>query len=144
MSDDADAHAFFPSLETEANTVHVAWYDSRLDLDGGTIDALDVWANTSTNSGASFAPDVRVSDVSWNPNAVSRFPVFCQAFIGDYLDVDLVAGRVATIWTDNRNVVNPLTPTECADFLPASTAEANQARLNSGALDQEAFTDVTP
>jgi hypothetical protein len=144
MSDDADAHAFFPSLETEGNTVHVAWYDSRLDLDGGTIDALDVFANTSTNSGASFAPDVRVSDVSWNPNAVSRFPVFCQAFIGDYLDVDLVGGRIATIWTDNRNVVNPLTPTECGGFLPASTAPANQARLNSGALDQEAFTDVTP
>jgi hypothetical protein len=144
MSDDADAHAFFPSLETEGNTVHVAWYDSRLDVEGGTIDALDVWANTSTNSGASFAPDVRVSDASWNPNAVSRFPVFCQAFIGDYLDVDLVAGRVATIWNDNRNVINPLTPTECTDFLPASTAEANQARLNSGALDQEAFTDVTP
>jgi hypothetical protein len=70
--------------------------------------------------------------------------VFCQAFMGDYLDIDAVAGRVATIWNDNRNVISPLTPTECRSFIGPSTDASIQSRLDSGALDQEAFVDVIP
>ena len=80
--------------------------------------------------------------MSFDPNAVSRFPVFCQAFIGDYLDLDAVGGTVAAIWTDYRNVVGPLSPSECADFIGCSTDPLIQGPLDSGALDQEAFTDV--
>jgi hypothetical protein len=141
---DASGHQFFPSLDTDGTSVHVDWYDSRLDPGGGTISALDVFYNRSTNSGASFAPDLRVTDVSHDPNAVSRFPVFCQAFIGDYLDLDAVAGRVATIWNDNRNVSSPLTPAECRSFIGRSTDASIQSRLDGGALDQEAFVDVIP
>ena len=118
------------------------WHDSRLD-DGGAISALDVFGNRSADAGSTFAPDQPISDVSSNPNAGSRFPVFCQAFIGDYLDMDAVGGRVATIWNDNRNVVSPLTPAECGDFIARSTDPSIQGRLDSGALDQEAFVDVT-
>jgi len=122
--------------------VHVVWYDGRLDPPGGGISALDVFYNRSTNSGGSFTVDERVTDVSFDPNSVSRFPVFCAAFIGDYIDVDAVGGRVAAIWTDNRNVVSPLTPAECQDFIGRSTDPSIQPRLDSGALDQEAFVDV--
>jgi hypothetical protein len=80
--------------------------------------------------------------VSFDPNAVSRFPVFCAAFIGDYIDVDAVDGRVAAIWTDNRNTVDPLTPAECRDYITRSTDPAIQADLDDGSLDQEAFVDV--
>jgi len=141
MGDVAAGHQFFPSLDTDGKAVHVAWNDSRLDA-GGTISALDVFYNRSANAGRSFAADERITDVSFDPNAVSRFPVFCQAFIGDYLDVDAVAGSVAAIWTDNRNATRPLSPAECRDFLPRSTEALLQPRLDSGALDQEAFTDV--
>ena len=141
MGDVAAGHQFFPSLDTDGAGVHVAWYDSRLDA-GGAISALDVFYNRSPDAGASFAPDERVTDVSFDPNAVSRFPVFCQAFIGDYLDLDVVAGTVAAIWNDNRNVSAPLSPTECGDFIGRSTDPLLQPRLDSGALDQEAFTDV--
>jgi hypothetical protein len=141
---DATGHQFFPSLDTDGNNVHVDWYDSQLDPAGGGISALDVFYNRSTNSGASFAPDQRVTDVSFDPNSVSRFPVFCQAFIGDYIDLDAVAGRIATIWTDNRNVSSPLTPTECRSFIGDSTNPTIQPRLDGGALDQEAFVDVIP
>ena len=137
----AAGHQFFPSLDTDGASVHVAWYDSRLDP-GGTISALDVFYNQSTDAGVTFAPDERVTDVSFDPNAVSRFPVFCAAFIGDYLDLDAVGGRVAAIWTDNRNVSDPLSPAECRDFIGRSTDPLIQPRLDSGALDQEAFTDV--
>jgi hypothetical protein len=141
MGDVAAGHQFFPSLDVDGNAVHVAWDDSRLDP-GGAIGALDVFYNRSADAGESFAADERVTDVSFDPNAVSRFPVFCQAFIGDYLDLDAVGGTVAAIWTDNRNVVEPLTPAECGDFIGGSTAALIQGRLDSGALDQEAFTDV--
>jgi hypothetical protein len=141
---DESGHQFFPSLDTDGTSVHVDWYDSRLDPGGGTITALDVFYNRSTNSGGSFAPDFRVTDVSHNPNQVSRFPVFCQAFIGDYLDLDAVGGRVATIWNDNRNVTSPLTPAECRSFIGRSTDPSIQPRLDSGALDQEAFVDIIP
>jgi hypothetical protein len=141
---DAVGHQFFPSLDTDGNNVHVDWYDSQLDPAGGGISALDVFYNRSTNSGVSFAPDQRITDVSFDPNAVSRFPVFCQAFIGDYIDLDAVAGRIATIWTDNRNVSSPLTPTECRSFIGDSTNPTIQPRLDGGALDQEAFVDVIP
>jgi len=143
MNDEATGHQFFPSLVTDGAAVHVVWYDSRLDTPaGGVISGLDVFYNRSTNAGASFETDVRITDHSFDPNQVSRFPVFCAAFIGDYIDIDAVRGQVAAIWTDNRNVVNPLTPAECQEFLPRSTDPAIQGRLDSGALDQEAFVDV--
>jgi len=144
MSNGAAGHQFFPSLDTDGSALHVAWYDSRLDSPaGGTINGLDVFYNQSTNSGTTFSPDERVTDASFDPNAVSRFPVFCAAFIGDYLDIDAVGGRVATIWNDNRNVVAPLSPAECRDFIARSTDPSIQSRLNSGALDLEAFVDIS-
>jgi len=142
MNDVATGHQFFPSLATAGNDVHVVWYDGRLDPPGGGISALDVFYNRSTNSGVVFAADERVTDMSFDPNSVSRFPVFCQAFIGDYIDVDAAGTTVAAIWTDNRTVVDPLTPAECADFASRSTDPAIQADLDDGSLDQEAFVDV--
>jgi hypothetical protein len=83
-----------------------------------------------------------MTDQSFDPNSVSRFPVFCAAFIGDYIDIDAVDGRVAAIWTDNREAVDPLTPAECTDYQTRSTDPAIQADLDDGSLDQEAFVDV--
>jgi hypothetical protein len=140
MNDVSAGQQFFPSLSTDVNNVHVAWYDGRNDP-VGTISALDVFYNRSTNSGGAFLADERVTDVSFDPNSVSRFPVFCAAFIGDYIDIDSVAGRVAAIWTDNRNATAPLSPAECRDFITRSTAPAIQPRLDGGALDQEAIVD---
>ena len=140
MNDVAAGHQFFPSLATEGKAVHVAWYDSRLDA-GGTINALDVFYNRSGNSGSSFAADRRITDASFDPNQVSRFPVFCQAFIGDYIDIDAAGGRVGVVWNDNRAVTNPLTPSECRNFIGTSTDPAIQSRLDGGALDLETFFD---
>ena len=143
MNDDPTGHQFFPSLVTDGDDVHVAWYDSRRNGTAGTtIDTLDVFYNHSSNAGVSFAPDVRMTDESFDPNAVSRFPVFCAAFIGDYIDIDAVDGTVASIWTDNRVVDDPLTPAECADYQARSTDPAIQPDLDDGSLDQEAFVDV--
>jgi hypothetical protein len=144
MNDVATGHQFFPAIAASGNTVHVAWYDGRFDPQGGGISALDVFYNRSTNAGQTFEPDVRLTTHSFNPNLVSRFPVFCAAFIGDYIDIDAVGNTVAVIWNDNRNVVGPLTPAECTDFSARSTDPTIQSTLNSGALDQEAFLFIGP
>jgi hypothetical protein len=142
MNDDPTGHQFFPSITASGSEVHVAWYDGRANPTGATITDLQVFYNRSTNAGASFAADVAITDQAFNPNQVSRFPVFCAAFIGDYIDIDAAGGKVAVIWNDNRNVLNPLTPAECQDFLARPTDPSIQARLDSGALDQEAFVDI--
>lgn len=141
MNDVSAGHQFFPSLVTSGNNIHVVWYDGRLDP-VGTISNLDVFYNRSTDAGATFAADARVTDVSFDPNAVSRFPVFCQAFIGDYIDIDAVGSRVAAIWTDNSVVSDPLTPAECADYITRSIDPSIQADLDDGSMDQEAFVDI--
>lgn len=142
MNDDPTGHQFFPNLDVAGNNVHVAWFDSRENDAGDPITDLHVFYNRSEDSGASFLPDEQITDVAFDPNSVSRFPVFCAAFIGDYIDIDAVNGKVAIIWSDNRNVVNPLTVGECNDFRTRPTDPSIQARLNDGALDQDAFVEV--
>lgn len=146
MNDVSTGHQFFPSLVTSGNNVHVAWYDGRNNPAGSTITGLQVFYNRSTDSGAHFEDDVAITDQPFNPNLVSRFPVFCAGFLGDYLDIDAVStgdgDKVAIIWDDNRNVVNPLTPAECQDFRTRPADATIQGRLDSGALDQEAFVDI--
>ncbi len=136
-------HQFFPSITASGNTVHFAWYDSRLNPAGDPITDLQVFHRQSTSAGV-FGPEAPITDQPFNPNQVSRFPVFCAAFIGDYIDIDAVGGRVAVIWSDNRNVVNPLSPAECQDFLTRPTDPTIQGRLDGGALDQEAFVKILP
>jgi hypothetical protein len=145
MNDVATGHQFFPSIAADGSNVHVAWYDGRANPAGDPITDLQVFYNRSNNAGASFLPDVAITDQAfrpYDPNEVSRFPVFCAAFIGDYIDIDATDGRVAIIWNDNRNVVAPLTPAECADLRTRSTDPTVQTELDSGALDQEAFAEV--
>jgi hypothetical protein len=144
MNDDPTGHQFFPSIVADGNDVHVAWFDGRLNPAGATITDLQVFYNRSTDSGASFEPDIAASEQPFDPNQVSRFPVFCAAFIGDYIDIDAVDGRVSIIWSDNSNVVNPLTPAECQDFRTRPADPTIQNRLNSGALDQDAFVAIDP
>jgi hypothetical protein len=140
-------HAFFPALEVEGGNVDAVWYDSRLSTTSPTINNLDVFRrHAASSSGAlSFGAPTRVTDQSFNPNTASRFPVFCAPFIGDYIDLDRAGGGPLVIdWTDNREVVNPLTSAECQDFIQRATDPTIQPRLDSGALDQETFVDVIP
>lgn len=142
---DSTGQAFDPALAVAGGTMHVAWYDSRFSTTSPTINKLDVFYRRGTISpgSVSFETPTRVTDTSFDPNLVSRFPVFCQPFIGDYIDIDAVGGGPAVVdWADNRNVVNPLTSAECQDFIQRPTDPTIQSRLNSGALDQETFVQV--
>jgi len=114
---------FFPTIAVSAGTISIAWYDSRLGtLSNGTITGLDVYYAQSTDGGASFPGNLRVTSVSFNPNLVTTLDFNRGApFIGDYIQIAASAGVAHLIWTDNRNA---------CDFVDPSI----------GCLDQDSYT----
>lgn len=103
---------FFPSVAVSAGTVSVVWYDSRLgQLSNGTIKGLDVFYSKSTDSGATFSTNIRVTSTSFNPNLVKRTDFGdTQIFMGDYIQVAASPTAVYAIWTDNRNACDTIDP----------------------------------
>src|SRR5437899_12997285 len=67
VNDQAKGQHFFPTIAVAAGTVNLAWYDSRLNT-AVTMTSLDVFYAQSTNHGMSFSPNIRVTNVSFDPN----------------------------------------------------------------------------
>jgi len=125
VNDATRGQHFYPTIAVSGGIISVAWYDSRLgQLSNGTITGLDVFYAESRDGGASFSSNVRVTDVSFDPNLV-LFPLFfplCQcAFFGDYIGIAASPDAVHPIWTDNRNACDTVDST-------------------FGCVDQDAFT----
>jgi hypothetical protein len=120
VNDVAQGQHFYPTIAVSRGILSVAWYDSRLgQLPSGTITSLDTFYAESRDGGSSFSKNVRVSDVSFDPNQV-LFPLFvplCQcAFVGDYIGIAAGPDAVHVIWTDNRNACDTVDPTwGCVD-----------------------------
>ena len=89
--------------------------------------------------------DAFAASRQWDSASLGRLAFWVECF-GDceLAAVTKVDGRVAIIWNDNSNVVDPLTPAECQDFQTRPTDLDIQGRLNSGALDQDAFVAIDP
>jgi hypothetical protein len=94
------------ALDESNGNVAVSWYDTRNDLgiggsgdtDGIPNDEFQIWATDSTNGGATFAPNFRVSQGTSNAiDANSFFDV------GDYTHAEFVAGSFWPAWSDNSN-----------------------------------------
>jgi hypothetical protein len=94
------------ALDQSSGDVAVSWYDTRNDLgsdgsgdtDGVPNDDFQIWATYSTNGGATFAPNFRVSQGTSNAiDANSFFDV------GDYTHAAFVAGSFWPAWSDNSN-----------------------------------------
>jgi hypothetical protein len=80
--------------------ISAIWYDTRNSTTGNPR-LLDVYGTYSTDGGTTWATNLRVTDVSFNPNTGS---VFSNQFFGDYNG--LAAGtndRFHPLWTDNRD-----------------------------------------
>ncbi|MEM9557842.1 MAG: sialidase family protein [Acidobacteriota bacterium] len=95
--DDASGRAqFFPWLDLAPNgDVHAVWYDQR--HDGSS---LDVYLSSSTDGGATWGPDVRVTGASFVPVLPSE--PGAAAFIGDYNGIAATATRVLPFYQDAR------------------------------------------
>lgn len=79
-------------------TVDVSWWDRRTDPNNHLFDRFYTY---SVDGGVRFAPNLRVSDVS-SDEAYSHHQNG-MIFLGDYLDMDSLAGRSYLVWVDTRH-----------------------------------------
>jgi hypothetical protein len=111
LNDDHTANSQFMqaiALDQTSGAVAVSWYDARNDLgtggsgdtNGVPNDDTQIWATYSTNGGASFAPNFRVSRGTSNASyAQSGFDY------GDYTHAAFQSGTFWPAWSDNSNSV---------------------------------------
>ena len=86
-------------------TVGVTWYDRRQDPRNSLI---DVFMRISTDGGASFGPNLKLTDVSFPPPGLNYklgFPPY-SCYMGSYNYMTAAAGNFYIVWTDNRMVTN--------------------------------------
>lgn len=93
------------SIDPTNGVVNVSFYDTRNDTTGSRF-MTDTYLSRSTDGGATFGPNVRVSDVSSNEHDCDGvFP--CSSINygnqqGDYEGLVAYGGVAHPIWTDSR------------------------------------------
>ncbi len=97
--DNSTSDQFFPWMASSSGQLNIVFYDRRLDSNNHL---MDVFSAQSIDHGSSFTTNIRVSDVSSNPDAV----LFGngESFIGDYIGVASHGGKAYSAWTDMRDV----------------------------------------
>jgi hypothetical protein len=103
VNDDANSQnnfQFFPAIWCEKNTgkLYIKWYDTRL---CPTSDSMDVYATYTTNGGASFAPNQRVTNKTFKIKLSSSGSA--PAYQGDYDAINGNPISAMVCWTDFRN-----------------------------------------
>ena len=103
------------SIDPTNGVVNVSFYDTRNDTTGSRY-MTDIYLSRSSDGGATFAPNVRASDVSSNEHDCNGlFP--CSAINygnqqGDYSGLVAYGGVAHPIWTDSRR--NQETSASCS------------------------------
>ncbi len=94
---------FFPTISVSGGIINVAWYDSRLNS-GTTMTSLDVYYANSPDGCMCFSPNLRVTNVSFNPEIVKRTDLgpTLQPFMGDYFGIASTPFTAYPVWADNR------------------------------------------
>jgi hypothetical protein len=93
------------SIDPTNGVVNVSFYDTRNDTTGSRY-MTDIYLSRSSDGGASYGANVRVSDVSSNEHDCDGlFP--CSAINygnqqGDYSGLVAYGGVAHPIWTDSR------------------------------------------
>jgi hypothetical protein len=111
LNDDQTSNSQFnPAIALDQTTGNVAisWYDARNDAGtGGSGDTdgipntdVQIWATYSTDGGATFVPNFRVS--AGTSNAVAAQTGFDY---GDYTHAAFQSGAFYPVWSDNSNSV---------------------------------------
>jgi hypothetical protein len=103
-TDQGLADQFFPwiSVDPSNGAVEVAFYDRR-DDPGNLL--MNAYLARSTDGGATFSDNVRVSGESSNPLVQSTVEASFgnQIGIGDYLGLTALNGKAHLLWTDTRH-----------------------------------------
>ncbi|HWG91508.1 MAG TPA: sialidase family protein [Candidatus Thermoplasmatota archaeon] len=125
--DNTTAAQFFPAMSVAPNgIVDICWYDRRMDPEDKL---LDIFCTYSLDGGATFAPNLRVTDVSSNPD--DSHHQNGMIFIGDYIDMDSSNDFAHPVFVDTRHGV--------ADVFTAAVARGpGLARLDLGTAEPSA------
>ncbi|MEA2557613.1 MAG: hypothetical protein QOG88_1151 [Actinomycetota bacterium] len=90
------------AVDPVTGDVDISWYDTRLDP---SRRAVNVYFAFSSNGGASFSPNIRVSTASSNEEHGAKIDRGNQ--YGDYEGLDAYGGVAHPVWTDNRSSLDP-------------------------------------
>ena len=122
VNDALTGQHFFPTIAASGEIISMAWYDSRLNT-GTTMTMLDVYYAYSLDAGVTFSPNIRVTNVSFNPETIQRSdqPGDHNIFMGDYIQIAAAPFAAHPIWSDNRFACDTMDPIY-------------------GCVDQDAFT----
>ena len=157
----------FPDISVDQGTMHAIWWDSRNDscynparpldncADGSTTAGLDAFAASGSTATLLWAPSMRLSSASSNPN-YEQFGGRTVPFGGDYLYISSVGAFSFGTWTDWRNVIAGADPREGGDS-DLDAADVHQCRTQNadgsfsrdncpfqGGLDQNIYGAATP
>jgi hypothetical protein len=94
---------FQPALAVALNgTFTCSWFDRRLDPKNHGI---DVFLAQSTNDGASFGHNYRITEHTWDPaiGAPHADGKAATTFIGDYQALAVSNATVHPLWNDTQN-----------------------------------------
>lgn len=92
----------YPAVSPASGAFKVTYYSNR--LASPTVVDLDTFVAESVDGGVTFPQNIRVSDVSFNPNTGE----FGNTFIGDYIGNSFMPpvgpgpDRIISAWTDTR------------------------------------------
>lgn len=140
--DDATSTDFLPWVDVDQTTgsVSVLYYQST-ELDGGSLDSVNVVARVSTDGGASFGPRAIVSDVS-SSAADIQSPIISRGDFLEYIGLAVHDGVLHAIWADNRD--NPTLDWELYYARASFTGAAdNTLRVRDGGVSTPAIETVT-
>jgi hypothetical protein len=121
--DTSTGHEWFPDIASADGTITAIFYDSRTDPayspdrpSGNTAagansgDVVNIIAARSSDGGVTWAEAPATtagSNLNWEQFGSRR-----NSFMGDYIYVSAVPGRVYGAWTDTRDVVSGADPRE--------------------------------
>jgi hypothetical protein len=102
VNDDSFANGadqFHPWLVCDENgTLHVIFYDRRLNVPQNLM--TDLYYTYSTDAGQSWAPNQRITTISFNPGLDS----LDSGLIGEYNGLAVRNNVIHPVWTDTRNL----------------------------------------
>lgn len=122
-----DFHQFFPWMDTAPNgDLYVGWFDSRNDPNPYAVPFMyDEYVTRSTDHGATFEPNTRISEVSSSAEVQ-----FSGQFIGDYSGLAATNNFVFPAWVDARRGNQDIYTQENPNLVEASkTAPADIGRF---------------
>ncbi len=99
LNDNSKGQQFFPAVTADSDgRIHLMWFDTR--NGGGSNSLYDVYASYSTDNGATFGKNARVTAATINAGTSCPPDNKECFFIGDYAGVAAAAGAAHPVWTN--------------------------------------------